>query len=51
MMGSRSGSIDPAIVPYQMHKEGKSTDEIMKLLNKDSGLLGITGGTLDTGSL
>jgi len=51
MMGSRSGSIDPAIVPYLMHKEGKSADEIVMLLNKRSGLLGIAGGTLDTREL
>ena len=48
MMGSRSGSIDPAIIPYLMKKEGKQVDEIMTLLNRHSGLLGIAGGTLDT---
>lgn len=51
MMGSRSGSIDPAIVPYLMRKEEKSADDILKLLNKDSGLLGIAGGSLDTREL
>lgn len=48
MMGSRSGSIDPAIIPYLMGKEGKGVEEIMTLLNKHSGLLGIAGGSLDT---
>ncbi len=48
MMGSRSGSVDPAIIPYLMKKEGKSVDDIMTLLNKQSGLLGIAGGSLDT---
>ncbi len=48
MMGSRSGSIDPAIIPYLMEKEGKSVEDIMTLLNKHSGLLGIAGGSLDT---
>ncbi len=48
MMGSRSGSIDPAIIPYLMEREGQGVDEIMTLLNKHSGLLGIAGGSLDT---
>ena len=48
MMGSRSGSVDPAILPYLMQKEGKAVEEIMTLLNKQSGLLGIAGGSLDT---
>ncbi len=48
MMGSRSGSIDPAILPYLMKKEGKDIGEIMELLNKHSGMLGIAGGSLDT---
>ncbi len=51
MMGSRSGSIDPAILPYLMHKEDKSADDILALLNKRSGMLGIAGGTLDTREL
>ncbi len=48
MMGSRSGSLDPAILPFLMKKEGKSIDDMMTLLNKHSGLLGIAGGSLDT---
>ena len=51
MMGSRSGSIDPAIVPYLMRKEGQSAEEILKLLNKESGLKGIAGGSPDTREL
>ena len=51
MMGSRSGSIDPAILPYLMRKEEKSADDILNLLNKKSGMLGIAGGTLDTREL
>ena len=51
MMGTRSGSIDPAIVPYLMRKEHADADTIMALLNKKSGLLGIAGGTLDTREL
>ncbi len=48
MMGSRSGSVDPAILPLLMDREGKSPDDVLALLNKHSGLLGIAGGTLDT---
>ncbi len=51
MMGSRSGSIDPAILPYLMKKEGKSADEVLALLNRRSGLIGIAGGSLDTREL
>lgn len=51
MMGSRSGSIDPAIIPLLMRKEEKSADDILTLLNKKSGMLGIAGGTLDTREL
>ncbi len=48
MMGSRSGSVDPAIVPYLMRREGKSAEEVLTLLNKKSGMIGIAGGSLDT---
>ncbi len=48
MMGTRSGSVDPAIVPYLMAKENAGVDEVMTLLEKKSGLLGIAGGSLDT---
>ena len=42
MMGSRSGDIDPSIVPYVMEKEGKNASEIIDDLNKKSGLLGMS---------
>ncbi len=42
MMGSRSGDIDPSIVPYVMEKEGKNASEIIDDLNKKSGLLGVS---------
>ena len=48
MMGSRSGSIDPAIIPFLMRREDKSAEDILTLLNKKSGMLGIAGGSLDT---
>ena len=51
MMGSRSGSIDPAIIPYLMQKEHKDGVEILELLNRRSGILGIAGGSIDTREL
>ena len=47
MMGTRSGSIDPAIITYIMRKEGKTFDEMDEILNKQSGVLGIAGGSGD----
>jgi len=44
LMGTRSGSIDPAIIPFLMEKEGMTAKEIDTMLNKKSGILGITGG-------
>ena len=43
MMGTRCGSIDPAIVTYVMEKEGLTPKEMDDLLNKKSGLLGVSG--------
>lgn len=43
MMGTRSGSIDPAIVPFLMNKEGISAAEVDTILNKKSGFLGVSG--------
>lgn len=47
MMGSRSGDIDTTILPYAMKHTGLSVDEIMDVLNKKSGLLGISGVSAD----
>ncbi len=47
MMGTRSGSIDPAIVLYLMRQHGLAVDDVDRLLNKESGLLGITGESGD----
>ena len=44
MMGTRCGSIDPAIVPLLMEKENLSAKEIDTVMNKKSGILGVTGG-------
>lgn len=47
MMGTRSGDIDPSLVEYLVHKEGLSLAEVDTLLNKQSGLLGVSGLTSD----
>ena len=44
VMGTRSGDIDPAIIEFIAHKEGKSIDEIMNILNKESGVYGLSNG-------
>ena len=46
-MGTRSGTIDPTIATYIMKKEGKSAGEVENLLNKQSGLIGISGVSSD----
>ena len=46
-MGTRSGAIDPTIVPYIMKKKGISAEEVEKLLNSQSGLLGVSGISSD----
>ena len=46
-MGTRSGSIDPAAVLYLMKKENLSVDEMDNILNKQSGVLGISGVSSD----
>lgn len=47
VMGTRSGDIDPAIVEFICEKEGLTVHEVDSLLNKQSGLLGISGLTND----
>lgn len=47
LMGTRCGSIDPAIIPIIMKKENLSCDEIDEIMNKKSGMLGLTGDTSD----
>ena len=46
-MGTRCGNIDPAIVTFLMKEEGLSVDEVNDLLNKKSGVLGISGISTD----
>ncbi|MBI2618934.1 MAG: acetate kinase [Ignavibacteriales bacterium] len=47
VMGTRSGDLDPSILEYLMHKEGMSITEVDAVLNKQSGLLGLSGLTND----
>jgi acetate kinase len=47
VMGTRSGDLDPAILDFVAEKEGLSSHETETLLNKQSGLLGISGLTND----
>ena len=42
MMGTRSGDIDPSIIPYVMELEGKNASEVIDDLNKQSGVLGLS---------
>lgn len=47
VMGTRSGDVDPAVLQYLIEKEGFSSSQIDTILNKQSGLLGISGLTND----
>jgi acetate kinase len=47
VMGTRAGDLDPAILDFVAHKEGLTDAAIQTLLNKQSGLLGISGITHD----
>lgn len=47
MMATRSGELDPAIVSFLADKERKSADEMISLLNHQSGLLGVSEKTAD----
>ncbi len=44
IMGTRSGDIDPAVVQFICNKEGKTVNEVLDILNKKSGVLGMSGG-------
>ncbi len=46
-MGTRSGNIDPSIIEYIAHKDNLSIDEVMDILNKKSGVYGISGKSSD----
>lgn len=46
-MGTRSGNIDPALIPFIMRKTGKTADEVLHVLNKESGMLALSGFSSD----
>lgn len=47
VMGTRSGDVDPALVPFFMKKMGASAEEVIDMFNKCSGLLGVSGVSSD----
>ena len=47
VMGTRCGDIDPSVVTYLMHKLNISADEVLDILNKKSGFLGVSGVSND----
>ena len=47
MMGTRSGDIDPAVLPFVMAKENLTVDQAVNALNKESGLYGVSGESSD----
>jgi acetate kinase len=51
VMGTRSGDLDPAVVPYLEKRLHKSAADIVALLNHESGVYGLSGGITDLGKL
>lgn len=47
VMGTRSGTIDPAVIEFLAQKEGKSLGDMMNVLNKESGVYGVSGVSSD----
>lgn len=48
MMGTRSGDVDPSVLPFVMRKEGLNIEEMLNVLNKQSGMLGVSGISSDS---
>jgi len=46
-MGTRSGNIDPALIPFIMEKTNKTAEGVLDVLNKQSGMLGVSGFSSD----
>lgn len=46
-MGTRSGNIDPALIPYLMEKTESNAEQVLDVLNKKSGMLGVSGFSSD----
>jgi len=51
VMGTRSGDLDPAVVPHLATRLGKSSGQIISLLNREAGVAGLSGGSTDLGTL
>ena len=47
MMGTRSGDVDPSVIDYLIEEVGLDMKEVIKMLNKESGLLGVSGESSD----
>jgi len=47
MMGTRSGNVDPGVITFLMRKENLNADQLENILNKKSGLLGVSGVSSD----
>ena len=47
LMGTRCGDVDPGVLTFIMNKEGLDADQLSNLLNKDSGVLGVSGVSSD----
>lgn len=47
MMGTRSGDVDPSVIDYLIEEVGMDMHEVMHMLNKESGLLGVSGVSSD----
>ena len=48
MMGTRSGDVDPSVMPYLCKKLNKTPDEVLEIYNKKSGMLGVSGISSDS---
>jgi len=51
MMATRSGDVDPAIIPYLQQRLAQSSEEIVELLNRSAGLAGVSGSNANPTSL
>lgn len=51
VMGTRSGDLDPAVIPYLQKRLNKSAEDIVALLNHEAGVYGMSGGITDLGKL
>jgi acetate kinase len=51
VMTTRSGDVDPSVVPYLADRLGESSERVIERLNRECGLLGVSGTSSDLGSL